>query len=168
MTMGQHTATHPSPPEIVIAITKSMTRWGALHPGRLRVESNKIVVSTRFGDHRPPAADEKTLQTIIESISALPPTDAAANLFVVLAKAQPFRGSKQAHCTSCRNSAGAARRPNFDSPVPRIRPRDTGHIQRAPRQRIHLWRGFTLRRLHDRTRCHVDIMIPKVTYHLPF
>lgn len=116
MTMGQHTATHPSPPEIVIAITKSMTRWGALHPGRLRVESNKIVVSTRFGDHRPPAADEKTLQTIIESISALPPTDAAANLFVVLAKAQPFRGSKQAHCTSCRNSAGAARRPNLTVP----------------------------------------------------
>ena len=38
----------------------------------------------------PPAADEKTLRTIIDSVSALSPTDAAANLFVVLAKAQPF------------------------------------------------------------------------------
>ena len=67
-----------------------MTRWGALHPGQLRREHDIIGVPTRFGDHRPPAADEKTLRTIIDSVSALSPTDAAANLFVVRAKAQPF------------------------------------------------------------------------------
>lgn len=85
-----HDSGTPLTAEKIITINKSMTRWGALHPGRLRAESNEIVVSTRFGDHRPPAADEKTLQDIIESVSALPHAEAAANLFVALAKAQPF------------------------------------------------------------------------------
>lgn len=67
-----------------------MTRWGALHPGQLRREHDIFGVPTRFGDHRPPAADEKTLQTIIDSVSAFSPANAAANLFVALAKAQPF------------------------------------------------------------------------------
>ena len=85
-----HTSGTPLTPEVIITINKAMTRWGAIHPGRLRSEHDEIVVSTRFGDHRPPAVDEKTLQAIIESVSALPPAGAAANLFVALAKAQPF------------------------------------------------------------------------------
>ena len=85
-----HNSGTPLTPEVIIAINKAMTRWGALHPGQLRREHEIFGVPTRFGDHRPPAADEKTLRTIIDSVSALSPTDAAANLFVVRAKAQPF------------------------------------------------------------------------------
>ena len=85
-----HTSGTPLTPEVIITINKAMTRWGALHPGQLRREHDIFGVPTRFGDHRPPAADEKTLRTIIDSVSALSPADAAANLFVVLAKAQPF------------------------------------------------------------------------------
>lgn len=85
-----HTSGTPLTPEVIITINKAMTRWGALHPGQLRREHDIIGVPTRFGDHRPPAADEKTLQTIIDSVSAFSLADAAANLFVALAKAQPF------------------------------------------------------------------------------
>ena len=85
-----HTSGTPLTPEVIITINKATTRWGALHPGQLRREHDIIGVPTRFGDHRPPAADEKTLRTIIDSVSALSPADAAANLFVALAKAQPF------------------------------------------------------------------------------
>ena len=85
-----HNSCIPLTPEVIIAINKAMTRWGALHPGQLRREHDIFGVPTRFGDHRPPAADEKTLQTIIDSVSAFSPAGAAANLFVALAKAQPF------------------------------------------------------------------------------
>ena len=85
-----HNSGTPLTPEVIIAINKAMTRWGALHPGQLRREHDIFGVPTRFGDHRPPAADEKTLQTIIDSVSAFSPAGAAANLFVALAKAQPF------------------------------------------------------------------------------
>ena len=85
-----HNSGTPLTPEVIIAINKAMTRWGALHPGQLRREHDIFGVPTRFGDHRPPAADEKTLQTIIDSVSAFSPADAAANLFVALAKAQLF------------------------------------------------------------------------------
>lgn len=85
-----HTSGTPLTPEVIITINKAMTRWGALHPGQLRREHDIFGVPTRFGDHRPPAADENTLQTIIDSVSALSPSAAAANLFVALARAQPF------------------------------------------------------------------------------
>ena len=85
-----HTSGPPLTPEVIITINKAMTRWGALHLGQLCREYDIFGVLTRFGDHRPPAADEKTLQTIIDSVSAFSPAGAAANLFVALAKAQPF------------------------------------------------------------------------------
>lgn len=85
-----HNSGTPLTPEVIIAINKAMTRWGALHPGQLRREHDILGVPTRFGDHRPAAADENTLQTIIDSVSALSPSDAEANLFVALARAQPF------------------------------------------------------------------------------
>lgn len=80
----------PLSADVIISVNKAMTRSAALQPGVFRRNSDNIGVSTRFGDHRPPAADENTLQTITDSVSALSPSDAAANLFVALARAQPF------------------------------------------------------------------------------
>lgn len=91
-----HNSGTPLTPEVIVTIDKTMTRWGALHPGQLRREHDIFGVPTRFGDYRPASADDKTLQTIIDSVSAFSPADAAANLFVALAKAQPFgEGNKR-------------------------------------------------------------------------
>ncbi|WP_347957281.1 Fic family protein [Gordonia aichiensis] len=72
-------------------INATITRSGALHPGRLRMREQNIGVLTRYGRHEPDALTDDRLQELIESaVSGRDPREVAATLFVTLAKAQPF------------------------------------------------------------------------------
>jgi hypothetical protein len=77
-------------PSVVISINSAMTRSAALRPGVFRQDSDNIGVSTRFGDHRPAAVGESDLQIFIDEAAVLSTEQAAATLFVSIAKAQPF------------------------------------------------------------------------------
>lgn len=81
----------------VCAVNAQITRSGALHPGRLRTQDQRIGVQTRYGRHTPEAMTEAGLLQLLDD--ALRGTDACENaldLFVDLAKAQPFEdGNKR-------------------------------------------------------------------------
>lgn len=80
----------------VRTINAQITRSGALHPEKLRTEGQQIGVQTRYGRHTPPALTEKGLQRLIDSVNCEDVTENALDLFVVLAKAQPFEdGNKR-------------------------------------------------------------------------
>ncbi|MCK0091204.1 Fic family protein [Rhodococcus sp. HNM0563] len=80
----------------VRAINEQITRSGALHPGRLRTDDQQIGVGTRYGRHTPPALTENDLQRLIDSLASDDVTENALDLFVELAKAQPFEdGNKR-------------------------------------------------------------------------
>lgn len=80
----------------VRAINAQIVRSGALRPGQLRTEDQQIGVRTRYGRHTPPALTEDGLQQLINSLSCEDVTEAALDLFVELAKAQPFEdGNKR-------------------------------------------------------------------------
>ncbi|OQQ25217.1 cell filamentation protein Fic [Prescottella equi] len=80
----------------VRAINAQITRRGALHPGQLRTEDQQIGVRTRYGRHSPPALTEDGLQQLIDSLNCDDVTENALDLFVELAKAQPFEdGNKR-------------------------------------------------------------------------
>nr|WP_246372242.1 Fic family protein [Gordonia humi] len=81
----------------VKALNATITRSGALHPGRLRTASQRIGVATQHGRHEPKALTDDELQTLIESASASDDVlEAAVDLFVAVAKAQPFEdGNKR-------------------------------------------------------------------------
>lgn len=81
----------------VCGLNATISRSGALHPGRLRTSDQQIGVSTAYGRHEPPALTEAELDNLIErAIAGTDISDAALNLFVDLAKAQPFEdGNKR-------------------------------------------------------------------------
>lgn len=80
----------------VRAVNAQITRSGALHPGQLRTEDQQIGVHTRHGRHTPPALTEHGLQHLIASLNCEDVTEHALDLFVELAKAQPFEdGNKR-------------------------------------------------------------------------
>ncbi|BBE48935.1 Fic/DOC family protein [Rhodococcus erythropolis] len=80
----------------VRAINAQITRRGALHPGALRTQDQQIGVRTRYGRHTPPALTEAGLQQLITSLTCEHVTETALDLFVELAKAQPFEdGNKR-------------------------------------------------------------------------
>lgn len=80
----------------VRAINAQITRSGALHPGQLRTDDQQIGVRTRYGRHTPPALTEDGLQQLITSMNCEDVTETALDLFVELAKAQPFEdGNKR-------------------------------------------------------------------------
>lgn len=80
----------------VRAINAQITRSGALHPGQLRTEDQQIGVGTRYGRHTPPALSDSSLQQLIDSLACDDVTEHALDLFVELAKAQPFEdGNKR-------------------------------------------------------------------------
>lgn len=84
----------------VRAVNAQITRRGALHPGQLRTEDQQIGVHTRHGRHTPPALTEDGLQQLIASLTCEDVTEHALDLFVELAKAQPFEdGNKRQHCS---------------------------------------------------------------------
>ena len=81
----------------VRAVNATITRSGALHPGLLRTQAQAIGVATPYGRHTPDALTEDGLQALLEA-----PTrsghvrENALDLFVNLAKAQPFEdGNKR-------------------------------------------------------------------------
>lgn len=80
----------------VRAVNAQITRSGALHPGQLRTDDQQIGVHTRHGRHMPPALTEGGLKQLITSLSCEDATERALDLFVQLAKAQPFEdGNKR-------------------------------------------------------------------------
>lgn len=81
----------------VRGVNARITRSGALHPGKLRRNDQRIGVSTRYGEHMPPAMTEADLQQLLDrALRAKDPHEQALNLFVAVAKAQPFEdGNKR-------------------------------------------------------------------------
>ncbi|TWS24002.1 Fic family protein [Tsukamurella sputi] len=80
----------------VRAVNATMTRSGALHPGRLRTADQAIGVSTRYGRHEPTALTEAGLQEVIDAATSGDVIEDALELFVRLARAQPFEdGNKR-------------------------------------------------------------------------
>lgn len=81
----------------VRAVNARITRSGALHPGELRTADQHIGVRTRYGRHEPAALSEHSLQQLIDRIIVgADHVSEALDLFIELAKAQPFEdGNKR-------------------------------------------------------------------------
>jgi prophage maintenance system killer protein len=81
----------------VRAVNATITRSGALHPGRLRTQSQAIGVATPYGRHAPDALTEDGLQRLLDAgARSADVREDALDLFVDLAKAQPFEdGNKR-------------------------------------------------------------------------
>lgn len=97
--VAQFTIDHRDQPvdvSYVRAINAQITRSGALHPGQLRTDDQQIGVGTRYGRHTPPALTDHGLRQLIDSLNCEDVTENALDLFVMLAKAQPFEdGNKR-------------------------------------------------------------------------
>jgi prophage maintenance system killer protein len=90
------------PPELITvdlvrAVNAKITRSGAIHPGQFRTSEQQIGVNTRHGRHTPDAMTDTRLQLLLaDSLSTTDTREAALDLFVNLAKAQPFEdGNKR-------------------------------------------------------------------------
>lgn len=81
----------------VRAVNATITRSGALHPGRLRAQEQSIGVATPYGRHTPDAVTEGGLQALLAvATRGGDMEENALDLFVSLAKAQPFEdGNKR-------------------------------------------------------------------------
>ncbi|MCI4675948.1 Fic family protein [Candidatus Mycolicibacterium alkanivorans] len=90
-------AGHTVDAAFVRAVNASMTRSGALHPGQLRTQEQLIGVATPYGRHTPDALTEEELQALLDTAARGGDVgENALNLFVDLAKAQPFEdGNKR-------------------------------------------------------------------------
>lgn len=91
-------AGRPIDSSFVRAVNATITRSGALHPGRLRTQSQAIGVATPFGRHRPDALTSVGLQALLDAAARSEDDvrEHALELFVGLAKAQPFEdGNKR-------------------------------------------------------------------------
>lgn len=83
--------------EFVCALNGQLTRSAALHPGQFRTEEQQIGVNTRHGRHTPPAITGSQLQDLIDAaVDVDNPSESALDLFVSIARAQPFEdGNKR-------------------------------------------------------------------------
>ncbi len=81
----------------VRAVNRQLTRSAALRPGNLRTADQQIGVRTRYGRHEPPALTDQGLQRLVErAMSNGEALEQALDIFVELAKAQPFEdGNKR-------------------------------------------------------------------------
>lgn len=79
-------------------INATLTRSAALRPGSLRTDDQGIGVCTRYGSHEPPAVSEQALDMLVtEALNSDTSKDAAVDLFLEIARAQPFEdGNKRA------------------------------------------------------------------------
>lgn len=74
----------------VKAVNAQLTRSGSLHPGKLRADP-EIGVTTRHGRHTPATLTDAGLQNILdEALAGAEPVENALNVFVAIARAQPF------------------------------------------------------------------------------
>lgn len=78
-------------------INAAMTRSAALNPGKLRTAAQGIGVRTPLGRFEPPEIDEAGLDALItQTLNAPNDAERAIELFLRLAKAQPFEdGNKR-------------------------------------------------------------------------
>jgi prophage maintenance system killer protein len=83
--------------EFVRAVNATITRSGALHPGQLRTQAQAIGVATPYGRHTPDALTDSGLQALIDHATGIGDVrEDALDLFVELARAQPFEdGNKR-------------------------------------------------------------------------
>ena len=81
----------------VRAVNGTITRSGALHPGQLRTQAQAIGVATPYGRHTPDALTEDALQALLDDATRSGDVrENALDLFVELARAQPFEdGNKR-------------------------------------------------------------------------
>jgi len=81
----------------VRSVNATITRSGALHPGQLRTQAQSIGVATPYGRHTPNALTEAGLQALLDDATrSADVRENALDLFVDLAKAQPFEdGNKR-------------------------------------------------------------------------
>lgn len=82
----------------VKAVNAQLTRSAALHPGQLRTQDQQIGVPTRYGRHEPDAWTDESLERLLDGTlsAADDPGEQALEIFVQLAKAQPFEdGNKR-------------------------------------------------------------------------
>lgn len=79
------------------AVNATITRSGALRPGALRTADQRIGVRTRHGRYEPAAVDALQLDRLVrEATAGEDPAENALNLFLRVAKAQPFEdGNKR-------------------------------------------------------------------------
>lgn len=78
-------------------VNAQLTRSAALHPGEFRTADLDIGVPTRYGRHTPDELGDQSLQRLVEdSMASDDANENAMDLFVNLAKAQPFEdGNKR-------------------------------------------------------------------------
>jgi prophage maintenance system killer protein len=83
--------------DFVRAVNATITRSGALHPGQLRTREQAIGVATPYGRHTPDALTADELQALLDQATLSGDVqENALNVFVELAKAQPFEdGNKR-------------------------------------------------------------------------
>ncbi|MET4581586.1 hypothetical protein ABIE21_001076 [Conyzicola nivalis] len=81
----------------VRAVNAQITRSGPMNPGHYRTAEQHIGVSTQYGRHEPQPTSDTALQRIIDRAMSKPdPREQALELFVQIAKAQPFEdGNKR-------------------------------------------------------------------------
>ena len=81
----------------VQSVNAQLTRAAAIEPGRLRTIDTPIRVNTRHGRHVPEALDDQGLQRVIDqALTDADLEESSLELFVSLAKAQPFQdGNKR-------------------------------------------------------------------------
>lgn len=87
------------------SVNTLIARSGALEPGRYHTDEDRIGVTTRHGRHEPPAPGAAGLDRIIQRATELrDPREQALELFIEIARAQPFmdpgaalHGREQAH-----------------------------------------------------------------------
>lgn len=94
---SQHQPPQPITVNFVRAVNAKITRSGAIHPGHYRSSEQQIGVNTRHGRHTPePMTDTRLQRLLADSQSTTDTREAALDLFVNLAKAQPFEdGNKR-------------------------------------------------------------------------
>lgn len=90
-------ASDPLSASYVQGVNATITRSGALHPGQLRTQEQGIGVTTPYGRHTPDALTKGQLQSLLDNATRNTEVqENALDLFVNLAKAQPFEdGNKR-------------------------------------------------------------------------
>lgn len=91
---AQYVLDHTDEPvngRFVAGLNAVMPRSGSTCPGELRRDDQEIAVATPYGHYTPPAITAEDLNTLVASeLSRGDPLDRALDLFVGIAKAQPF------------------------------------------------------------------------------
>lgn len=112
-------AEHPFNAEYLCQINAQLTRSAALNPGALRRAEQGIGVRTALGRHERPALTMGELAVIVDKHWASPDAlNAAATLFVEVARAQPFEDGNKRTAIFAANGLLLRRAPGVALAVP--------------------------------------------------